>query len=108
VIALQAANVPRVYLNGSFVTAKEEPADFDACWDYDDQTNFDALEPLFWHPEFLAFPRLGQKARFGGEVFPAAALANEEGTTYRDFFQRDKNSHQPKGIIVFDLRSEEL
>jgi hypothetical protein len=31
--ALAAAGCSRLWLNGSFVTAKEEPADFDACWD---------------------------------------------------------------------------
>ena len=29
--SLRAAGCDRVYLDGSFVTAKEEPADFDAC-----------------------------------------------------------------------------
>ncbi len=31
--ALTEVGCRRVWLNGSFVTAKEEPADFDACWD---------------------------------------------------------------------------
>lgn len=26
----------RVYLNGSFVTNKEQPGDYDACWEADD------------------------------------------------------------------------
>jgi len=30
---LAAAGCRRLWLNGSFVTAKDEPADFDACWD---------------------------------------------------------------------------
>ncbi|MDQ6839290.1 MAG: hypothetical protein M3137_13430 [Actinomycetota bacterium] len=31
--ALIEAGCRRAWLNGSFVTAKEFPADFDACWD---------------------------------------------------------------------------
>jgi hypothetical protein len=30
---LRDAGCKRVYLNGSFVTSKDEPGDFDACWD---------------------------------------------------------------------------
>ncbi len=32
-------------MNGSFVTAKDEPGDFDACWDTD-YVGLDALNPL--------------------------------------------------------------
>lgn len=32
---LAAVGCRRVWLNGSFVTAKDEPGDFDACWDTD-------------------------------------------------------------------------
>lgn len=30
---LKAAGCQRVYVDGSFVTAKQEPGGFDACWD---------------------------------------------------------------------------
>jgi len=31
--SLRAAGCRRAYINGSFVTAKDEPGDFDACWE---------------------------------------------------------------------------
>ena len=31
--SLKSAGCRTVYLNGSFVTSKEAPNDFDACWD---------------------------------------------------------------------------
>ncbi len=31
--ALEAAGCPRVYVDGSFVTAKPDPGDFDGCWE---------------------------------------------------------------------------
>lgn len=31
--SLSDAGCRRVWLNGSFVTSKDEPGDFDACWD---------------------------------------------------------------------------
>ncbi|MDQ3701448.1 MAG: hypothetical protein M3442_11080, partial [Chloroflexota bacterium] len=33
--ALEAAGCPRVYVDGSFVTAKPDPGDFDGCWETD-------------------------------------------------------------------------
>ncbi|MDN5942574.1 MAG: hypothetical protein L0H94_11880 [Nitrospira sp.] len=30
--SLRAAGCKKIYLDGSFVTAKERPGDFDACW----------------------------------------------------------------------------
>jgi hypothetical protein len=53
-------------VNGSFVTAKEEPADFDACWD-SQGVDLDALDPVLLD---LSAGRASQKARFGGELFP--------------------------------------
>ena len=42
---LAAAGCRRVWINGSFVPAKEEPADFDACWD-SDGVDVDGLDPV--------------------------------------------------------------
>jgi len=42
---LAAAGCRRVWLNGSFVTAKEEPGDFDGCRD-SDGVDLDALDPV--------------------------------------------------------------
>lgn len=42
---LAAAGCRRVWLNGSFVTAKDEPGDFDACWDTD-SVDLDLLDPV--------------------------------------------------------------
>jgi hypothetical protein len=42
---LMAAGCWRLWLNGSFVTAKEEPADFDGCWDTTG-VDIDALDPV--------------------------------------------------------------
>jgi hypothetical protein len=42
---LVTAGCRRVWVNGSFVTAKDEPGDFDACWDTDG-VDLDALDPV--------------------------------------------------------------
>jgi hypothetical protein len=47
--------------------------------------------------------RAAQKARYGGELFPAETAAEPAGTTFLDYFQRDRDTGTPKGIIAIDL-----
>ena len=95
---LRAAGCKRTYIDGSFVTTKEHPGDFDACWDLDG-VDFDVIDETL-----LTFDagRGTQKAKYRGELFPADAAADPLGTLFRDFFQCDRDGN-PKGIIVIDL-----
>ena len=43
--ALRAAGCRKVFIDGSFVTAKESPGDFDGCWDIE-EVDPDALDPV--------------------------------------------------------------
>ncbi|MBK5218203.1 MAG: hypothetical protein JJE35_00195 [Thermoleophilia bacterium] len=98
-VALREAGCRTVYIDGSFVTAKEDPGDFDACWE---AVGVDAslLDPIFLD---LAAPRMAQKERFGGELFPASFVADPKSRArFLDFFQRDRDG-EPKGIIQIDL-----
>src|SRR5688572_13185929 len=65
---LQQAGCRVIYVDGSFVTAKEVPNDYDAVWDVDglDEAVLYRLEPAFFD---LDPPRRIQKARYGGEFF---------------------------------------
>ena len=45
-----------------------------------------------------------QKARFGGELFPAQLPNGLSGRTFLEFFQIDKQTGDPKGIVALDLR----
>lgn len=97
--ALRAAGCRRAYIDGSFVTAKERPADFDACWEVDgvDLTQLDPVLMTF------AQRRAAQKQKYGGELFPADWPADAHGTSFLLFFQRDRATRRPKGIIAIDL-----
>lgn len=88
-----------VLLNGSFVSVKVLPQDYDAAWEPV------AVDPTLLDPVLLDFrnKRAAMKLKYGGEFFPATAMATA-GVLYRDFFQRDKNG-VPKGIIQIDLGS---
>jgi hypothetical protein len=96
---LGAAGCRRVYINGSFVTSKERPNDIDVCWDIDG-VDADALDPVFFDFED---GRAAQKARFGAEFFPAQVPEGLTGRAFLDFFQVDKQTGEPKGIIELRL-----
>ena len=96
---LKDAECLRVYVDGSFVTAKEEPGDYDGCWEVDG-VDPDKLDPVLLE---FANRRAAQKAKYYGELFLANAAADPAGTRFIDFFQFDKDG-QPKGIIALDLK----
>jgi hypothetical protein len=88
-----------VYLDGSFVTSKDVPGDFDACWEAG------GVDPGLLHPALLDFSdhRAAQKAKYGGELFPAEVPAEPGGMRFVDYFQRDRVTGGAKGIVAIDL-----
>lgn len=96
---LRDAGCQTAYVDGSFVTSKNVPGDFDVCWE-EQGVDPDRLDPVL-----LDFDRgrEAQKAKYLGELFPATAPAIETGLSFFEFFQTDKESGEPKGIIAIDL-----
>lgn len=99
--ALRAAGCLAIYLDGSFVTAKEFPADYDACWEAKGLT-LNALDPVFLD---FSNRRAAQKAKYFGEFFPSHLQAekNSPFRTFLDFFQTDKETGLRKGIIGINI-----
>lgn len=97
---LRTAGCSTAYVDGSFVTQKSEPGDFDGCWDVV------GVDPARLDPVFLDFDnqRAAQKARFMGEFFPAQMPEGASGRAFLEFFQTDKNTGSAKGIVAIDLR----
>ena len=97
-IGFARAGCQRAYVDGSFITWKEAPGDFDGCWEAS------GVDPDLLDPVLLEFRdhRAAQKARFRGELFPAASHADPGGTSFLDFFQKDRDG-QPKGIVALEL-----
>ena len=97
--ALRAAGCRRAYVDGSFVSRKEVPGDFDACWEPD------GVDSSLLDPVLLDFGpgRAAQKVKYHGELFVTNAPASGAGSTFLDFFQRDKATGDPKGILAIDL-----
>lgn len=100
VAALTAAGCTSIYLDGSFTTGKPHPEDFDGCWD-SAGVDLSKLDPVL---KMFANKRAAQKAKFFGEMFPAD-WENTPGSTFLDFFQIEKFSARPKGIIRIALAS---
>ena len=100
--ALQRAGCVAVFLNGSFVTEKSTPGDFDACWD---PLGVDATK---LEPALLDFSnrRERQKGLYGGEFFPSSASADAE-STFLEYFQTDKYTGGAKGIIRIQLAAQD-
>lgn len=98
-ICFQNAGCKYVYIDGSFVTKKEIPGDYDMCWDTD-QVDLDLLDSVLLD---FSNKRAAQKFKYFGEMFPADSIADDKGTIFLDFFQIDKDSGQPKGIIKIEL-----
>ena len=98
VMALRKAGCRKIFLDGSFITEKPIPGDFDVCWDYIgvDDTKLD--------PVFSDFNdrRKKQKERFHGEFFPYHLPADGKHT-FLDFFQIDKDTENAKGIICISF-----
>lgn len=94
---LRAVGCTQVWLNGSFVTAKDEPVDFDACWD-PTGVDLDALDPIFFD---LSSGRANQKSRFGGELFPNV-IESDSGLVFADFFKNERDGGH-KGIVVLTI-----
>ncbi len=94
---LAAARCPTLWLNGSFITTKDEPGDYDAAFDPD---GIDWHHLGLHHPELMDFdhPRTTQKRRYQGEILPRYAGVAD----MVDFFQHNRDG-QPKGIIAIDL-----
>lgn len=95
--ALRAAGCRRAYVDGSFVSAKVAPGDFDVCWETA------GVQVALLAPALRTFDhvRAAQKAAFKGEFLPAEAYADAD-TLYLDFFQRNRDGSR-KGIVAIDL-----
>ena len=99
--SLKQAGCPRIYIGGSFVTNKEFPSDFDVCW-ADETVDLEQLEEIDPVLLDLTNKRAAQKAKYGGELFPASVTEGGSKKKFLDFFQTTRNG-EPKGIIAVDL-----
>lgn len=101
---LKFAGCQTIYLDGSYVSGKPHPGDFDACWD---PVGIDLAK---LHPVFLDFNngRAEQKKMFMGEFFPSSMLCQDVGATFLDFFQIERSTGNRKGLLSISLSADPL
>ena len=100
-MSLKLAGCRYLFIDGSYVTAKPNPSDFDGCWAPEGVTKA-LLDPVLLD---FSNSRRNQKLKYYGELFPSTALASP-GKAYLEFFQIEKHSGGQKGIVAIDLTSE--
>lgn len=106
--ALKDCGCKKAYLDGSFVSQKDRPGDFDVCYE-EAGMDFAKLKRDYTVLTIFSNKRDLQKRTYRGEFF----MANDEADTgikYFDFFQLIKDPTDPltslkerKGIIEINL-----
>jgi hypothetical protein len=92
------AGCTQVYLDGSYITAKPLPNDYEVCWraEYVDP---DKLDYVFFDSTMNQY---NQKKKYLGEFFPDFRTESRSGMPFLDFFQHDKVTGVKKGIISIE------
>ena len=97
---LKLAGCKKAYLNGSFITNKEVPGDYDLCWEpkgVDDSL----IDPLFILTRYVLPPRKAQKKKYFGEIL--ITLSHPAVFDMLNYFQLDDRTGDVKGIISIKL-----
>ncbi len=100
IIQLKIAGCKYVYLDGSFITDKQFPNDYDVCWDIMGVDTSILLKNI---PELFDFNngRRNQKMLFYGEFLPYDPRKSKKFSIL-EFFQHNRNG-QKKGIIGIEV-----
>ena len=99
--ALRAAGCQRLWVDGSFATIKNEPGDWDGCWD-PAGVDLQLLDPLL--TDFSPRGRARVKLKYLADLFPSTFVERSSSSTFLDYFQVDKTTGLPKGVILLNLR----
>ncbi|MBM6552358.1 MULTISPECIES: DUF6932 family protein [Marinomonas] len=97
---LEAAGCTLIYVDGSFVTEKEFPGDYDMAW------SIAGVDPSKLDPCLLLSSDKDRdeiELRYRGDVFPAEIPEGRSGKTFLNFFQEDKNTGEKKGIVAIKI-----
>lgn len=93
----EQAGVKKIWVNGSFVTAKKHPNDIDGCWEYSNSVDAAKLDQVF-----LTGKREDAKTKYGLDFFIAQIIEAGSGLPFPSFFQVNRDGDK-KGIIIVRL-----
>ncbi len=92
----ELSGVSTLWINGSFITDKEEPNDIDGCWEYTPAIDTKKLDSVFLGS------RKEMQNKYGLDFFIANIIEAGSGLPFPKFFQVNRDG-DPKGIIVVKL-----
>lgn len=95
---LKTIGCPAIYLDGSFTTTKRIPGDMDICWE-DVGIDYDMVEKTMPILFDFADGRRNQQLKYKSDIFPANIIEGDSGVPFLNFFQKDKETGNPKGIV---------
>lgn len=99
------AGVKQIYVDGSFTTDKEDPADIDGCWSVEGEIDETKIDPDFWKWE-NDYECLQSRERIKGkyhlDFFIAEWIEGESNKPFPQFFQTNRDGY-PKGIVKIEL-----
>lgn len=98
--SLKSAGCQRLWLDGSFVTHKRSPSDWDGCWD---PVGVDPAKLDSVLRDLSPLGRRRMKTKYMADLFPASVVEGQSGLLFVNFFQVDKETGGPKGILLLDL-----
>ena len=95
---LRDAGCVSVKIDGSFVTSKLEPSDFDGTWDPDGVVKIE-LDPIIDSED-----KYSMKDKYLGELYRQNTIEVATGKTFDEFFQMDRMKNR-KGIVKINLET---
>lgn len=97
---LRNAGCSVLFVDGSFVSDKKLPGDWDGCF-CTTGLDWSKADPLL--ADVLANRAAIQK-KYRADLFPADCRERDSGVTFLEFFQKDDEG-RPKGIVALELRT---
>jgi hypothetical protein len=98
---IKQAGGKKIYIDGSFVTNKKIPKDWDGCYCMC-ELNLSIASTLIQNTNIN---RTKIKKEYFGDVFAEDCIEASSGLPFIDFFQRIRGTDKKKGIIVLDLET---
>jgi hypothetical protein len=99
---MKKAGVQKIWIDGSFVTAKDDPNDIDGCWEAHQNIDEKILDPVFLQ---LNPPRAAMFKKYGVDYLisnrPFVDMKGKHSSLEK-FFQMDCDGN-PKGILLIML-----
>lgn len=94
----EKAKIETIWINGSFVTEKNDPSDIDGCWEYHEKVDLEVLDPVFISNEGTK----EMKNKYGLDFFVSNWIEITSGLPFPHFFQKNRDG-DAKGVIMLKL-----